>query len=92
MTFSFWNRSSVVIDGQQWANGVLPTFPKQAHTVGAKVERERAWVGQDSLLFRFGAELGVPEIAEVGRAVGAGEQCAVRLQVSCLLEVRILGQ
>ena len=76
MKISFCNRSPVVIDGQQWVNGVLPAFPKQAHTLGTKVERERAWVGQDSLLFQFGADLGDPEIAEVGRAVGAGEQCA----------------
>ena len=72
-------------------NGVLPAFPEQAHTVSAEVEHERAWVSQDPLLFQFGAELGVPEITEVGHAVGAGEHCAVRLRVSCLLGVRILG-
>ena len=54
-------------------DGVLPAFPEKAHTVSAEVERERAWVGQVSLLFQLGAELGVPEIAQVGHAVGAGE-------------------
>ena len=81
----------VVIDEQYRVDGVLPEFPDQAHIVSAEVKRERAWVGQDPLLFQFGAELGVPEIMEAGHAVGAGKHCAVRLRVSCLLGVCILG-
>ena len=54
----------VVVDQNQRVDRMLPTLPKQAHPVRAKIKSKRTRIGQDSFLLQLSSELRIPKIPQ----------------------------